>query len=145
MPDFQTLRYEVEDQILTLTMNRPERLNAFNSTMQREFLSALDEADADDGVRVVIELQHRPQDDVAGVDLRAGIFVAHGALLDWVLGSTGGLRPGRDSLMSARCACLERALLGADARHQRRCANLVTDLFRHFFEFIHLEIGAVQR
>ena len=71
MPDFQTLRYEVEDQILTLTMNRPERLNAFNSVMQREFLSALDEADADDEVRVVI-VTGEGRGFCAGADLSKG-------------------------------------------------------------------------
>ena len=71
MPDFQTLRYEVEDQILTLTMNRPERLNAFNSAMQREFLSALDEADTDDGVRVVI-VTGEGRGFCAGADLSKG-------------------------------------------------------------------------
>ena len=54
MPQFKTLRYEVADHILTLTMNRPERLNAFNSEMQGEFLKALDHADVDDEIRVVI-------------------------------------------------------------------------------------------
>ena len=50
MSEFETLRYEVADRILTITMNRPERLNAFNSKMQREFLEALDRADSDDSV-----------------------------------------------------------------------------------------------
>ena len=54
MPEFKNLRYEVADHTLTLTMNRPERLNAFNSQMQREFLEALAHADSDDEIRVVI-------------------------------------------------------------------------------------------
>ena len=48
MPEFNTLQYQVVDHVLTLTMNRPERLNAFNSEMQREFLEALDHADQDE-------------------------------------------------------------------------------------------------
>lgn len=54
MPEFETILYEVEDRIATITLNRPERLNAFNSQMQRDVLDAIDLADADDGVRAVI-------------------------------------------------------------------------------------------
>ena len=54
MSDFETLRYAVAERRLTISMNRPERLNAFNSKMQREFLEALDRADSDDSVRAVI-------------------------------------------------------------------------------------------
>lgn len=54
MPEFETILYEVEDRIATITLNRPERLNAFNSQMQRDVLDAIDLADADDEVRAVI-------------------------------------------------------------------------------------------
>src|SRR5919198_953091 len=52
--DFQEIVYEVEDSILTITLNRPERLNAFTPTMGQEVIDALDRADADDDVRAVI-------------------------------------------------------------------------------------------
>jgi enoyl-CoA hydratase/carnithine racemase len=45
---------ETEDRILTITLHRPDRLNAFNSTMLEELLQALDDADADDEVRAII-------------------------------------------------------------------------------------------
>ena len=51
---YETIKYEVDDQIFTITMNRPDRLNAFNGTMQREMVAAIDRADADDAVRAVI-------------------------------------------------------------------------------------------
>ena len=54
MPEFETILYEVEDRVATVTLNRPERLNAFNSQMQRDVLDAIDLADADDEVRAVI-------------------------------------------------------------------------------------------
>ncbi|WP_419922526.1 crotonase/enoyl-CoA hydratase family protein [Candidatus Poriferisodalis sp.] len=54
MPEFETILYEVEDRVATITLNRPERLNAFNSQMQRDVLDAIDLADADDEVRAVI-------------------------------------------------------------------------------------------
>ncbi len=71
MPEFETLRYEIEDQVLTLTMNRPERLNAFNSRMQGEFLKALDQADADDQIRAVI-VTGEGRGFCAGADLGKG-------------------------------------------------------------------------
>lgn len=71
MPEFETLRYEIEDQVLTLTMNRPERLNAFNSRMQGEFLEALDHADADDQIRTVI-VTGEGRGFCAGADLGKG-------------------------------------------------------------------------
>ncbi len=54
MPEFETIIYEVADRVLTVTLNRPEKLNAFNGQMQRDVLAALDLADADDDVRAVI-------------------------------------------------------------------------------------------
>ena len=71
MSEFETLRYEVADRILTITMNRPERLNAFNSKMQREFLEALDRADSDDSVRAVI-VTGEGRGFCAGADLEKG-------------------------------------------------------------------------
>ncbi|MCH8542910.1 MAG: crotonase/enoyl-CoA hydratase family protein [Alcanivorax sp.] len=53
-PQFETLLYDVADGILTLTLNRPDRLNAFTDTMAQELISAMDAADADDAVRVII-------------------------------------------------------------------------------------------
>src|SRR3954468_20667881 len=52
--DFQDIRYEVADGVLTITLNRPDRLNAFTETMMRELIEAFDRADADDDVRAVI-------------------------------------------------------------------------------------------
>ena len=51
---YECLLYEVEDRILTITLNRPDRLNAFSDVMRSEFVDAFDRADADDDVRAVI-------------------------------------------------------------------------------------------
>ena len=51
---FETILYEVEDGILTITLNRPDRLNAFNNEMRDEVIAALDLADADDEVKAII-------------------------------------------------------------------------------------------
>ena len=50
----ETIATEIRDRILTITLNRPDRLNAFNSTMLAELLQALDDADADDEVRAIV-------------------------------------------------------------------------------------------
>ena len=54
MPDFQHVRYAVGDGIATLTLSRPERLNAVNAAMLSEIVAALHSADGDDEVRAVI-------------------------------------------------------------------------------------------
>jgi enoyl-CoA hydratase/carnithine racemase len=69
--DFETLIYAVDDGILTLTLNRPERLNAFTATMMRELIAAFDAADADDAVRAVI-VTGAGRAFCAGADLAAG-------------------------------------------------------------------------
>src|SRR3954447_19933880 len=52
--DYETIRTDVEDGVLTLTLNRPDWLNAFTPTMKDELVAAFDAADADDDVRAVI-------------------------------------------------------------------------------------------
>jgi len=68
---FETLRYDVADRVATLTLNRPERLNAVNGTSIRELVSAFDQADGDDGVRAVI-VTGAGRAFCAGADLGAG-------------------------------------------------------------------------
>ena len=51
---YETIKYELEDNILTITLNRPDRLNAFTGQMMDELISAFDKAGKDDDVRVVI-------------------------------------------------------------------------------------------
>lgn len=52
--DYQQIKYEVEDRILTLTLNRPERMNAYTEVMRAELVDAIGHAEADDEVRVII-------------------------------------------------------------------------------------------
>lgn len=68
---YNTINYEVEDRILTLTLNRPEILNAFNTDMLSEMLDAFDRADADDDVRAII-VTGAGRAFCAGADLSAG-------------------------------------------------------------------------
>ncbi|MFL6649792.1 MAG: crotonase/enoyl-CoA hydratase family protein [Sulfurifustaceae bacterium] len=69
--NYDTLRYEVEGRILTITLNRPERMNAFNGQMCRELIAAFDQADADDDVKVVI-VTGAGKAFCAGADLERG-------------------------------------------------------------------------
>ncbi|WP_344073214.1 enoyl-CoA hydratase-related protein, partial [Prauserella alba] len=54
MGEYAEIRYEVSGPIATVTLHRPERLNAFTTTMARELVDVFDRVDADDDVRVVI-------------------------------------------------------------------------------------------
>ena len=52
--DYSTILYDVDDGILTITLNRPEALNAFTNDMLVELIDACDRADADDNVSAII-------------------------------------------------------------------------------------------
>ena len=69
---YKQILYEVEDQILTLTLNRPDHLNAFTPQMRKELINALDRADADDQVRAII-VTGAGRAFCAGADLGTGI------------------------------------------------------------------------
>ncbi len=64
------LLYDVEETIATITLNRPEASNAYSSKMVRELVNALDEAEGDDEVRVVI-VTGAGRSFCAGGDLKA--------------------------------------------------------------------------
>jgi len=68
---YKTLDYQIEEGILTLTLNRPERMNAFNADMRSELIEAFDAADADDAVRVII-VTGAGKAFCAGADLESG-------------------------------------------------------------------------
>ena len=51
---YSAILYDVADNILTITLNRPEKLNAFTGDMMNEMIDAFDRADADDEVRAII-------------------------------------------------------------------------------------------
>ena len=69
--DYSTILYDLEDNVLLITLNRPEILNAFNRDMMAELIDALDKADADDNVRAII-VTGAGRGFCAGADLSAG-------------------------------------------------------------------------
>ena len=69
--DFETLRYDVDQSVLTLTLHRPDRLNAFTETMRTELIAAFDASDADDDVRAVV-VTGAGRAFCAGADLGGG-------------------------------------------------------------------------
>ncbi|MBL8325944.1 MAG: crotonase/enoyl-CoA hydratase family protein [Rubrivivax sp.] len=70
-PALQTLRVELAEHVLTVTLNRPEQLNTFNLAMMNDLIAAFDRADADDEVRAVI-VTGAGRAFCAGADLSQG-------------------------------------------------------------------------
>jgi len=68
---YEHIAYEASDGILTITLDRPEQLNAFTGTMQNELIDAFDRADADDAIRAII-VTGRGRGFCAGADLSGG-------------------------------------------------------------------------
>ena len=69
MTEFAQILYAVADGIATITLNRPEKMNAFTTVMMEEMCSAFDLADADDAVRAVIVTGSGNRAFCAGADL----------------------------------------------------------------------------
>jgi enoyl-CoA hydratase/carnithine racemase len=70
-PQFETITYALEDGVAVVTLNRPEKLNAFNTQMMRDLIDLFDVTDADDAVRAVI-VTGAGRAFCAGADLSAG-------------------------------------------------------------------------
>ncbi len=68
---FETIKYEIQDNVLTITLNRPDKMNAFTWVMRDELIAAFDAADADDNVRAII-VTGAGRAFCAGADLSEG-------------------------------------------------------------------------
>lgn len=70
-PTFETLLYSVEDGVATVTLHRPEKMNAFTAQMMKDLIDVFDVTDADDNVRTVI-VTGSGRAFCAGADLSSG-------------------------------------------------------------------------
>ena len=95
---YEQIRTEIADGVLTITLDRPERLNAWTATMGRELIAAVDEADRDDDVRAVI-VTGAGRAFCAGADLAGGE-----ATFDWREREPAERFQGT-AAASSRCAC----------------------------------------
>ena len=69
--NFDEILYDVSDRVATITLNRPDKMNAFTNRMLKEIIAAMDLADADDDVRAVI-FSGAGKAYCAGADLSGG-------------------------------------------------------------------------
>ncbi|WP_337186797.1 enoyl-CoA hydratase-related protein [Phenylobacterium sp.] len=87
---YETILYEIDGPVLTVTLNRPEKLNAYTAVMGAELADAFQRADADDDVRVVI-VTGAGRGFCAGADISGGA----GAFDSGAEGSVAFAAPGR--------------------------------------------------
>lgn len=80
---YEQIQYQTQDRVATITLNRPDRLNAWTQTMQRELKEAFQQAEADKEARVIV---------VTGAGRG---FCAGADLEDLAKGAQGGLAPSR--------------------------------------------------
>src|SRR5918911_2694501 len=93
--EFEDIRYEVADGVLTITLHRPDRLNAFTGTMGRELIEAFSRADADDEVRAVV-VTGEGRGFCAGADLGGGGDTFDSSRRSEMADSDGGGEVARD-------------------------------------------------
>ena len=82
--NYNTIKYEIEDNILTITLNRPDKMNAFTVEMSKELIDAFNKASEDDEVRAIV-VTGAGKAFCAGMDLNAA--------MDNVFGLNEELRP----------------------------------------------------
>ena len=107
---YEEIIYDVSEQIATITLNRPDKLNSFTNRMLKEIIAAFDESDADDNVRAVI-VTGSGLAFCAGADLSGGgeTFAKGGSD---VKAKTGVMRDG-GGLVSLRIFESKKPVIGA--------------------------------
>jgi enoyl-CoA hydratase/carnithine racemase len=108
--DYTQIDYGVTDRVATITLDRPERLNAFTGRMLHELLDAFDRSDADDEVRAVV-VTGRGRGFCAGADLSGGAETFSGGGSD-VMTDVGVPRDG-GGLVSLRIFRSSKPVIGA--------------------------------
>jgi enoyl-CoA hydratase/carnithine racemase len=72
MSAYETIKFDVEKGIATITLSRPDRMNTMNPVMMTDLLNAFDKADGDDDIRVVIVTGEGNRAFCAGADISGG-------------------------------------------------------------------------
>jgi enoyl-CoA hydratase/carnithine racemase len=114
---YETVLIDVSDGIATLTLNRPDALNAFDMTLDREFHQAMWELEADESVRVIV-VTGAGKAFSAGLDLASGGAALSGAEAahESELGMTADDIPDRSAFWKMRTpviAAINGAAIGA--------------------------------
>jgi enoyl-CoA hydratase/carnithine racemase len=112
MSDYEQITYATGDQIATITLRRPDRLNAFTLTMANELIDALDRADADDEVRVVI-VTGAGRAFCAGADLGGGASTFDADLREAVTDTIDGVPRDGGGTVALRIAASRKPVIGA--------------------------------
>jgi enoyl-CoA hydratase/carnithine racemase len=105
--DFEHIRYDVREGVSTMTLSRPEKLNAVNTAMLDELRAAFDLADADDAVRAVV-VTGSGRAFCAGADLSGG-----GKTFDRVARGAGGEHRDGGGLVSLRIYEMKKPVIAA--------------------------------
>ena len=99
---YETLLTELQDGVMTVTLNRPDKLNAFNTAMSRDLIGFFRDVNAMDEVRAIV-ITGAGRAFCAGADISGG----SGAFQVWNDGSKPQKRDARDSITLAIHNCLK--------------------------------------
>ena len=80
---YETILYETDDRVATITLNRPERMNAFSLALRREFVDAVSAADNDPEVRVLVIAGAGGKAFSAGYDIKETADARERSLDQW--------------------------------------------------------------
>jgi 2-(1,2-epoxy-1,2-dihydrophenyl)acetyl-CoA isomerase len=72
MSEFETVKYEQDDSVAVITINRPDAMNSFDDALRRDLLAACEKAAGDSAIRAVV-LTGEGRSFSAGADLKSGL------------------------------------------------------------------------
>lgn len=115
---YNTIRYDVASGVATITLSRPEKLNAYTAEMMRELIDAFDRVDADDDVRAVV-VTGEGKAFCAGADISEGVDGFKVGVDSGLRTPDGGVDYGSDAMrdgggrMTLRIFELKKPVIGA--------------------------------